>query len=203
MYDVRTCQHKIEVLNRVAHECDWGDLHQLVRHHEVVERERCAGHFDRKSDGITIVRAGDHIVHLGIKPHPPVLVAPAGADETRRVPPVYDDSGRQVFHRRCVVPVNHDDHLLLVAAAPDPEIVLAVGQIEMYCTRRIRIDVGRVVAVKPLDGLDLHLAVARKPPYGHAVGVRVRVRSNPGDGIRQFRFIRAAENHHPRRNIAG
>ena len=203
MYDVRACQHKIEVLDRVARKCDRRGLHQLVRHHEVVERERCAGHFDRERDGIAIVRAGDHIVHLGIKPHPSVLVAPAGANETRRVPPVYDDSGRQVFRRRCVVPVNRDDHLLLVAAAPDPEIVLAVGQIEMDCARRIRIDVGRVVAVKPLDGLDLHLAVARKPPYCHAVGVRVRVHAHPGDGIRQFRFIRAAENSHPRRDIAG
>ena len=138
-----------------------------------------------------------------MKPHQPVHVAPAIANETRRVPTVDDDSRRNVFHRRLVVPLNHDDHLLLDAAAPDPEIVFAIGQVEMDRARRIGIDAGRVVAVKALDVFDLHQAAGRKAAHGHAVGVRVRTRVRLGDGILQSRVERAAGNRHLRRDVPG
>ena len=138
-----------------------------------------------------------------MKPHQPVLVAPAGANKTRHVAPVDNDSCRRVFHRRRVIPVNHYDHLLLASAEPYPEIVFAIWQIEVDRSKSIRIDAGRVVAAKALDVFNLHLAVGRKAAHRHAVCVRVQVRAHQGNRIQKPVVVRAAGNSHPRRDVIG
>ena len=173
--------------------------HQFVRHHEIVERERCLVFLGFDRDRRAVVRAGDDVVRGGREVNEPVIVYPAIAPQPSHVAPVDVHPRRRKVLRRHVFPVDDDDHLLLASAVPDPEIVFAVGKIEIDHAQPVRVDAGRIVAAQPFDVLDLHQAVALEGSDSNSIcGLAER-----RNGILQLRFKRASGHRYRRGNIPG